>query len=169
MMKKRRLLSMIFVVVMVIGTMSMSVPAYAEGNSGNTTVKLTVAGKNQYTMTIPAETVMNSDGSATVLNNGLNVKGTNMNKDVVVTLTAANDWKLVTTGVATKIGYAVYKAETCAEADKVTAVEFSMAEVEANSGAGTTKTLYIKPDTTDLEAAEAGEYEGTITFTAELK
>ncbi len=168
-MRSKKLFAALLTVVMVIGTMSMSVPAYAEGNSGNTKVKLMLMEENQYTMTIPATTIMNSDGSATALTNGLNVKGTNMTKDVVVTITGADDWKMSATGVSTRIGYAVYDAESCDVTDQVFEVEFSRTEVEANSGAGTTKALYIKPDATDLEAADAGDYEGTITFTANLK
>lgn len=159
---KKKLLAVLFAAIMVMTMIPAT--AFAE-NLDTTTVKLTVAAKNVYTMTIPATTTMNADGAATALVNGLNVKGSNMNKSVVVTMEGADEWKLSATGSATTIGYAVYDTNVCETA--ITTVTFTKEEVEADNG--TTKNLWVKPDADDLEKADAGEYTGTITFTAALK
>lgn len=171
-MKRKNLFATALAAVMAISTMTMAVPAYAEENPGSTTVKLTVEEKNQFTMTIPATTTMNSDGSAKALENGLTVKGTNMQDGKKVTVILSGTKKMAAVGKSTKIPFEVYREEACNNV--ADAVDFSKAELEKTDSSGTisigtTKNLYVKPDAAALAAADAGEYEGTITFTAELK
>lgn len=163
-MKFNRLCSMALAAVIAVGVMAPGITAFADGNS--TTVTLTVAEpENVYTMTIPAATTMDAAGAATALANGLNVKGTNMTKNVVVTMTGADEWKMTAEGKTTTIGYAVY--ESVSSETALTEVEFDKTAIMDTTGS--TKALYVKPAAADLAAAEPGTYTGTITFTATLK
>lgn len=172
-MRAKQRISILLAGAMMAGSIGMLSPIQANAEGSSMTVYLGVPTNNDYTMVIPSNTEMNSDGSAKALTNGLTIKGTAMTKDVVVTLTAANDWKLKADGVTTEIKYAVYSDESCSETDKVESIEFTKTEIEKYNAdltlIGTTKDLYVKPDATDLANAEGGNYSGTITFTAELK
>lgn len=137
---------------MMIGTIGMMSP---------TEVK---AAEASYTLTAPAETTLNSDGTAKELANGLKVEGSLPDgKKVTVTATSADSWMLSAEGKSTKIGYGLYAAINATET--TTSWDFSKAEATE----GTTKSVYSKINTTHYEAADPGDYSDTIIFTGSVE
>ena len=68
-MNKNKILAIAMASAMMTGTLATAVPVFAADNT--TTVSVTVAPKNTYTMTVPANTTLNSDGTAKELTNGI--------------------------------------------------------------------------------------------------
>ena len=70
-MNKNKILAIAMAGAMMTGTLATAVPVFAAENS-TTTVSLDVEPpKNTYTMTVPANTTLNSDGTAKELTNGI--------------------------------------------------------------------------------------------------
>ena len=160
---KNRFLALAVAVAVMAGT---AVPAFAE-SSNTTTVSLTVAPTNTYTMTVPAKTTLDSEGAVTELTNGIKITNGDLadGKKLTVTATSQNSWTLTADGETTGISYALYSDSTAATA--ATSWEFTQAE--ANAAAGATKKVYAKVNATDVGAAKPGEYSDVITFTAAVE
>ncbi len=149
-------------------TLATAVPAFAE-QSGTTTVSLTIeAPSNTYTLTVPANTELNSDGTAKQLTGGIKITEGALQdgKKITVTAESENKWEMVAADAAvkTKIGYGLYANST----DNTTTTSWDFSQTDANAESGTTKNVYAKANTTDVNAAKAGEYSDVITFTAAL-
>ena len=159
---KNRFLALAVAVAVMAGT---AVPAFAE-SSNTTTVSLTVAPTNTYTMTVPAKTTLDSEGAVTELTNGIKITNGDLadGKKLTVTATSQNSWTLTAEGVTGGIGYTLYSDAGTTEA---TSWEFTQAE--ANAAAGATKKVYAKVNTTDVGTAKPGEYSDVITFTATVE
>ncbi len=146
-------------------TLATAVPAFATGNE--TTVSITVAPKNNYTMTVPSATTLNSDGTATALSGGIQITNGDLEegKKITVTATSANNWNMTASGVDTTIGYGLY-SDSAAE---TAATTWEFTEEEANTGTtGATKNVYAKANATDVTKAASGTYSDVITFEAEV-
>lgn len=148
-------------------TLATAVPAYATGSSGTTEVSLTLSPKNTYTLTVPAKTALNSDGTVTELTNGIKITDGDLadGKKLTVTATSQNSWALTAEDVDTTISYALYSDD----AAETGATSWEFTQAEANADEGTTKSVYAKPDATALSAAKSGEYSDVITFTAAVE
>ncbi len=185
-MKTKRLVALAMAGAMMAGTFATAMPVMAEGNN-TTTVSFTVAPKNTYTMTVPAATALNSDGTITALEGGVTISSDNdMAADyaVNVTVSSENEWKLQSSERNATIGYTLYSDEagtiemdgrgTTAsyklevEKDGITSTTAAkglwFTADEANQTA--TKSVYAKVNTSDVENAASGIYQDTITFTA---
>ncbi len=149
-------------------TLATAVPAFAADGSGTTTVSLTVAPKNTYTMTVPSATPLDSTGEATQLTGGIKITDGTLENDkkLTVTATSKNDWYMVTTesDVSTKIGYALYS-----DAGTTAATIWEFTKEQANADGGATKDVYAKANADDLKAAASGVYSDVITFTAKVE
>lgn len=164
-MKHGRFTAMSTMAAMLAGSMATAMPVMAE--SKTTTVSLTVEKPaNTYTLSVPANTTLNSDGTATELTNGITITDGNLEdgKKLTVTASSGNNWKIKADGVSTGIGYTLYSD---AGTTKATSWEFSQAE--ANAANGTTKSVYAGIVADDAKNASAGTYSDTITFSAQLK
>ena len=134
--------------------------------TGDTKVTLTVAAKNQYTLTIPAATTLDKD-EAVALKNGITVTGSNMANSVTVTASTTSDWKLTAENVDTKIGYGLYESEDVTTT--TTSWNFTASEINESGEGGATKAVYAKVNADDVKNAKAGSYSDTITFTAAIQ
>ena len=184
-MKTRRLLALAMAGAIMTRTFATAVPAMAEGNS--TTVTLSVEPQNTYTMTVPATTALNLNGDVTALTNGVTISSDNdMASDyaVNVTVSSENDWKLKSATRTDNIGYTLYSddAGTIEMDGKGTTASYKL-EIEEEGVTATTatkglwftgdeanqttaKSVYAKVNTSDVEKAASGDYQDTITFTA---
>ena len=137
--------------------------ALAEGNTGTTTIRLSVAGSEAaYELVIPAALTVKKSGY-NAFENGVTIKNlTNADRivSINVSATSANGWNL-TDSNQNKISYKLvanddpYTAKTTYSfTDKI-----SMATAEGSSIACG---VYVS----DYSAAAAGEYVDTITWTA---
>ncbi len=144
-------------------TLATAVPAFADNT---TTVSLTVAPKNTYTMTVPSATNLDSTGEATELAGGIQITGGDLaeGKKITVKASSAADWKMSAEGKTTTISYSLYSDEGTTSA---TTWEFSQAE--ANAANGATKAVYAKANATDVANAASGTYSDVITFTAKVE
>ncbi len=164
-MNKNKILAIAMASAMMTGTLATAVPVFAADNT--TTVSVTVAPKNTYTMTVPANTTLNSDGTAKELTNGIKITDGTLEegKKLIVTATSTTGWEMTATGLDTTIGYGLYYDE----AAETEATSWEFTQEEANNAGGSTKNVYVKANTADIENAAAGTYSDVITFTAEVK
>ncbi len=142
-------------------TLATAVPAFATGNT--TTVSLTVAPTNTYTMKVPAAMPLDSTGEATALSGGIQITNGDLEegKKLTVTAESANEWKMTAEGKTTTIRYSLYS-----DAGTTAATTWEFEKDEAKNG--TTKAVYAKANADDLKAAASGTYSDVITFTATL-
>lgn len=133
-----------------------------------TTISVVIEPKNTYVLTVPATTIISSDGASTELSGGIKITDGDLADDKVVTVTATttSDWKMSTNDekITTKIVYGLYASET--DSQKTTSWTFT--QTEANATDGTTKEVYAKASADDLKSAKVGTYSDTITFTASV-
>ena len=157
-MRLKQLGALLLASVMMVGTIGMM-------NQIQVQAETPLPPSNQYTLTVPAETILAYDGSAVELTNGLTVSDGDLEdgKRVTVTATSAGNWKLSAAGAETTIRYGLYASS--GDTKTTTSWEFYKSEA-ANTG--TTKNIYSKITTSDYENAEAGDYSDTITFTAKV-
>lgn len=142
-------------------TLVAAVPAFAD----TTTVSLIVAPTNNYTLTVPSATTLDSTGKATELTGGIQITGGDLAEGKKITVTAdSDDWKMSASGVNTTIGYGLYANST----DNTTTTSWDFSKTEANAVNGTTKAVYAKANADDVEKAASGTYTDVITFTAAL-
>jgi hypothetical protein len=153
---------------LVLATLSLAILLGTQALASNqTTITAIIGAQNTYTMVIPADTTVATDGSATALSGGLKIHNGTLEtgKKVVVTPTSAHGWELTSTTVATTMTYGLYGTS----AATTTQATWEYTAAEANSVAGTTKEIYVKVDVADATAAQDGGYSDTITFSAALQ
>ncbi len=145
-------------------TLATAVPAFADNE---TTVSLTVPEWNTYTLTVPADTELNIDGTAKQLSGGIKITGGNLmeGKKLTVTAESAHEWKMTASGVETKISYSLYSNSNAA----TSATTWEFTRDEANAESGTTKDVYAKANTDEMYEAASGVYSDVITFTAKVE
>lgn len=161
---KNKLFALALAGVTTIGALATGTSVMAEGNTtGQTTVTLSIEPKNtsSYTLTVPSETKLNADGSATALTGGITVSGSDMTKGVKVTAKSKNGFALRASGIDKSIYYYIYSTKEATTGDF--AMEFSADDVNNSVN----KPVYAIVNNNSLNSAPAGEYEDVITFTAE--
>ena len=187
-MKSKRTLALAMAGAMMAGAFATAVPVMAEGTT--TTVTLTVDPKNTYTMTVPATTALNLNGDITALTNGVTISSDNdMSSDyaVNVTVSSENDWKLKSSGRNSTIGYtlysddvgtiemdgketgnkAAYKLEIEKDGNTTTTAAKGLWFTGDEANQTATKQVYAKVNASDVKNAASGDYQDTVTFTAE--
>lgn len=133
----------------------------------NTDVTLTIEDM-VYTLTIPSNTSLPTDGATIALTNGLTVSGGKLalGRKLDVTVTSANGWILKDDASTTNrtITYGLYANQN----DVNTNTLWSYTRDEANSVTGTTKQIYAAAQINEVYLADSGTYKDVITFTAQI-
>ena len=167
-MRHKKLMAMALAAAMMTGTFAAGVPALATeaDNKNQTTISVTVAPRNTYTLSVPATTEISADGSATQLTNGITITNGELaeGKKLTVTASTTSGWKMSADDVGTTIGYALYS-----DAGTTAATSWEFSQEEANKENGTTKDVYAKATAEDLKTAKAGTYSDVITFEASVE
>lgn len=136
----------------------MAIPAYAANQqSGTTNINATV--DSEYMLTIPAETTIAFEAELTKLGGPLKVTG-NVLPDQTVTVTATAN-PLANAAQGTALAYTLMNGTGEFTSDSWNEDELRSASKEIQ--------LSVAIDKADWDNAEAGKYEGSIVFNAELK
>ncbi len=147
------------------GVMTLPVSAQGSTESKDTTIKASV--QSVYTLSIPAETQIAFEADSTDLAGALKVSGNVLPSQAVKVEVQAGAFHNHVQN--TDLPYTlVNKADGNAFTGDTWDEDTLRAGLE---GAGTGKEIQLAVNIadTDWEAAEAGDYEGTITFTADLQ
>ena len=123
-----------------------------------------------YTLTIPSNTSLPTDGTTIALTNGLTVSDgkLGLGRRLDITISSKNNWKLKdeTATINNQISYALYANETDVNSNTL----WSFTRDEANTAnSGTTKQIYAAAQINEVYLADAGTYKDIITFTASVE
>ncbi|SHH57200.1 hypothetical protein SAMN02745196_00819 [Clostridium collagenovorans DSM 3089] len=158
---KNKKITMGLTALVLMGTMVL--PVSAEEKSDTTRIKANV--KSTYTLTIPAETTVNFEATSTDLNGALKVKGNVLSTQEVVVNATANDFHNTSQNKDLP-----YKLVNKAEGKEFSIATWDEDILRAGLSDGQGKEILLSVDITDdnWNKAEAGDYEGSITFIANL-
>ncbi len=144
------------------GAMALPVSAQENTESKDTTIRATI--QSTYTLTIPAETTIDFEAVSTNLEGELKVAGNVLpSQEVEVT---ANAGTFHNTVQNTDLPYKLMNGQ---EEFKTSTWDEDTLRAGLQEGQGKAIPLSIAIEEADWETAEAGEYTGTITFTATLQ
>lgn len=147
---KKRVVSIIAAAAMLTAC---ALPVCAEDQT--TTITATVP--SSYILTIPANTTVAYHAASTKLDGTVKVTGKLAANETVTVTAAAGD---LATASGDKLAYQLMKEDNSA----FTADTWTKADIQANKSTD----VYISIAAADWDAAVAGNYTGTITFTAEV-
>ena len=158
---KKRVFSIFLALVMVLCLVP--TVAMAEGNSGTTTISLSVA-EATYELVIPSKlTVANSGYNA--LGNGVTIKNLSNGDGIAyinVSATSAHDWNL-TDSNQNKISYKLVSSD----AQDTAKTTYSFTD-KTSMATDTGSTVACGVNVSDYSNAAAGEYSDTVTWTANV-
>lgn len=144
------------------GAMALPVSAQENTESKDTTIRATI--QSTYTLTIPAETTIDFEAVSTNLEGELKVTGNVLpSQEVEVTAAAGAFHNTV------QDKDLPYKLMNGQEEFKTAAWDEDTLRAGLQEGQGKAIPLSIAIEEADWKTAEAGDYEGTITFTATLQ
>lgn len=143
---------------------AMVLPVSAQEKTDSTTIKANIA--STYTLTIPKETTVKFNALSTDLNGTLKVAGNVLPTQQVTVTAQANDFHNAVQNA--NLPYTLVNKE-----DNKTFTTATWNETELRNGliSGQGKAIQLSIDLleNDWNTAKAGDYTGTITFTADLK
>lgn len=150
-------------VVALMGVTALPVSAQDNTESKDTTITANI--QSTYTLTIPSETQIAFESPSTDLNGKLKVAGNVRNGEEVIVTVSKTAFHNEEQG--TDLPYMLVNKE---DGKVFTDMTWDEDTLRAGlTGTGKEVQLSVNIKETDWKTAEAGEYEGTITFTADLQ
>lgn len=159
---KTRKIAMGLTAFALMGAMALPVSAQETEQTKDTTITANV--QSTYTLSIPADTTVKFEATSTDLAGKLKVSGNVLPTQEVVVTTQADTFH--NTAQNTDLPYRLMNGS-----EEFTTATWDEATLRAGlqEGQGTAIQLSIAIDENDWKTAEAGDYTGTITFTANLQ